>query len=129
MELCTFLKKMNNYTPDSKVTIPTKYVFFFVEKKPLDFGAFSSVTRELENNGSISKSAAAKKATYKGDNVYESENRYILESKMYYWAKAFEQNYPKEFQVYYEDDSFICYRIVQNEYQLYNFAIDYGFNE
>lgn len=129
MELCTFLKKMNNYTPDSKVTIPTKYVFFFVEKKPLDFGAFSSVTKELENNGSISKSAAAKKATYKGDSVYESENRYILESKMYYWAKAFEQNYPKEFQVYYEDDSFICYRIVQNEYQLYNFAIDYGFNE
>ena len=48
---------------------------------------------------------------------------------MYYWAQAFKKKYPQEFQIYYEDDSFICYRITQNEYNLYNFAIDYGFNK
>ncbi len=128
MEICTFLKKMKDYNADTKVTIPTKYVFFFIEKKPLNFGAFSSVTDNLATTGAVSEKDAAKSAVYNGDTVYEAENRAILESKMYYWAKEFEQQYPKEFQVYYEDDNFICYRIVQNEYHLYNFAIDYQYN-
>ena len=31
-------------------------------------------------------------------------------------------------EVYYETDNFICYRVRQNGYSLYNFAIDYGYN-
>lgn len=129
MEVCTFLKKMQNYTQQSQVTIPTKYVFIYIEKTPLEYGSFDSVTQELKNCGYISEEAAAKSAVYSGSSVYESKNRYILESKLFYWAKAFEQQYPEEFQVYYEDESFLCYRIIQNEYRLYNFAIDYGFNK
>jgi hypothetical protein len=128
MEVCTFLDKMQHYTKQTQLTIPTKYVFFYIEKTPLSYGAFDSVTQDLPNQGYVSETAAAEDASYSGGAVYETENRYKLESKLFYWAKAFEQKYPNEFQVYYEDESFICYRITQNEYRLYNFAIDYGFN-
>ena len=36
--------------------------------------------------------------------------------------------YPNEMTVYYESDKFICYRVEQNTYRLFNFAIDYGYN-
>lgn len=128
MEVCTFLDKMQHYNANTKVTIPTKYVFVYIEKKPLAYGSYDSVSRPPANIGYISKEAAKKDATYKGNSVYSTQNRYILESKLFYWAKAFEEKYPKEFQVYYEDDSFVCYRIIQNEYNLYNFAVDYEYN-
>lgn len=128
MELCTFLNGMENYTADSRITIPSKYVFFYIEKTPLAYGSSDLVTNPLANTGYISEEGASRTASYRGSNVYNSDNRYVLESKMFYWAKEFQQKYPQEFQVFYEDDSFICYRIIQNEYNLYNFAIDYGFN-
>ncbi|MFQ7768292.1 MAG: hypothetical protein ACLRIL_08495 [Fusicatenibacter saccharivorans] len=33
-----------------------------------------------------------------------------------------------EMEVYYESDSFICYRLQQNVNSSYNLAIDYGYN-
>lgn len=128
MEVCTFLNEMERYSRHTIVTIPTKYVFFYIEKKPLIYGSYNLVTEEMANYGFISEDAASQQAVFGGSGVYSAENRYILESKLYYWAKAFQQKYPEEFEVYYEDDNFICYRIIQNEYQLYNFAVDYGFN-
>lgn len=128
MELCTFLKEMQNYKESTTVTIPTKYVFFYIEKNPVAFGYSDFVTKPIVNTGHVSEESAASDAIYEGAAAYNITNRCILESKFYYWAKAFEQKYPQEFQVYYEDESFICYRIIQNEYNLYNFAIDYGFN-
>ena len=47
---------------------------------------------------------------------------------MYYWAQKFRQMYPNEVEVYYETDNFVCYRVVQNDYRLYNFSIDYDYN-
>ncbi len=129
MEICNFLNGMEDYTTDSKVTIPTKHVFFYIEKLPLAYGAFAPVNTPLANTGSISKENAEKPASFSGGNVYSLENRNALESRMYYWAQAFQKKYPQEFQVYYEDESFICYHIVQNEYSLFNFAIDYGYNK
>ncbi|RKI40525.1 hypothetical protein D7V86_11405 [bacterium D16-51] len=130
MEICTFLGKMEDYNRHTTVTIPTKYVFFYIEKTPLDYGhdAYNLVTDKMANSGYVSETAASEQAVFGGSEVYFTENRYKLESKLYYWAKAFQQKFPEEFQVYYEDESFICYRIIQNEYQLYNFAVDYGFN-
>ena len=43
-------------------------------------------------------------------------------------AKQFKELYPDEMEVYYETDSFICYRVQQNVNSPYNFAIDYGYN-
>ena len=31
--------------------------------------------------------------------------------------------------VYLETENFVCYKVKQNPYRLYNFAIDYGYNE
>ena len=47
---------------------------------------------------------------------------------MYYWAQKFMELYPNVMDVYYETDQFVCYRVSQNGYNLYNFAIDYGYN-
>ena len=49
-------------------------------------------------------------------------------SHMYYWAQAFQKMYPNEMKVYYETEDFVCYLVEQNDYSLYNFAIDYGYN-
>ncbi|RKI30108.1 hypothetical protein D7V82_15880 [bacterium 1xD8-6] len=129
MEICNFLNAMEDYTTDSRVTIPTKHVFFYIEKLPLAYGAFAPVNEPLANTGPVSKENAEKPASFSGGNAYSITNRNQLQSRMYFWAQAFKKKYPQEFQIYYEDDSFICYRITQNEYNLYNFAIDYGFNK
>lgn len=128
MEVCTFLAKMEGYMTSLRVTIPTKYVFFYIEKTPVALGYADYVSKPIANTGPISREAAAQDVNFRDAMIYNVPNRHIVESKFFYWAKAFEAKYPQEFQVYYEDDSFICYRLVQNEYNLYNFAIDYGFN-
>ena len=61
-------------------------------------------------------------------NAYNRLNRWITMSRMYYWAQEFQKRYPNEFQVYFENDNFVCFYIEQNVYSLYNFAIDYGYN-
>lgn len=128
-EITDFLASMNNYNGKNTFRIPTKYVFFYIEKKPLRYGAYNPVTEEMQNFGMVSKGEAELPAVYSGASCYAGENRYNLESKFYYWAKAFEAKYPNEFKIYYEDDLFICYKLEQNDYYLYNFAIDYGFND
>ena len=119
---------MEDLKKNTEVTIPSKYVFFYIEKCPIQFDTYGPVKDDLNTMGYVSKKEAAKEPIYEGGLVYYPGNRYILESKFFYWAKAFEEKYPREFQVYYEDDNFICYRIIQNEFHLYNFAIDYGYN-
>ena len=49
-------------------------------------------------------------------------------SRMYYWAQEFKKLYPNELKVYMETDDFVCYKLTQNTYRLYNLAIDYGYN-
>ena len=55
MEVCTFLEKMEEYSKHTTVTIPTKYVFFYIEKTPLDYGrdAYNLVTDEMVNRGFV----------------------------------------------------------------------------
>lgn len=129
VETCNFLNAMEDYTTDSRFIIPTKYVFFYIEKMPLAYGVAAPVDSPPANLGPVSKENAEKPTSFGGGNVYGIENRNQLESRMYYWAQAFKKRYPQEFQIYYEDESFICYRITQNEYNLYNFAINYGYNK
>ena len=57
---------------------------------------------------------------------YTKESRWITMSHMYEWAQRFQELYPNEMEVYYESDSFICYRLQQNVNSSYNLAIDYG---
>lgn len=128
-EINNFLKEMDYLEKDTKITIPTQFVYFFIEKIPLDYAI------PYENSGqSISTKGASRTlpnigviGTYEG--IYQGEYRWVTMSKMYEWAKAFKEQYPNDLKVYYETDQFICYKVEQNMYHQYNFAIDYGYNQ
>ena len=123
-ETITFLRSMEGDAVNGNLTLPTDRVYFFIEKIPLDY------TVAYEGSGQlISEEGAKKPLPTAGDiSVYEGENRWIVMSRMYYWAQAFMELYGKEMQVYYETDDFICYVVEQNTYSLYDFSIDYGYN-
>ena len=53
----------------------------------------------------------------------------MIMSKMYYWANEYMRLYPNDFTIYYEDNEFICYKLIQNTSNLNNLIIDYGYNE
>ena len=125
-ETSTFLEDMERPEDWSsiRIRIPTPVVYIFIEKIPLDY------TRPYEGSGqSVSEEGAARPMpASSGIRMYQGEERWILMSRMYYWAQEFERIYPNELDVYLETDRFVCYRIEQNMYRLYDFAIDYGYN-
>ena len=124
-ETITFLRKQEHINKDTKLIIPTEKVYFFIEKIPLNYSVVYSGSGQ-----SISKKGASQSLPNSGGiGMYQGEGRWILMSRMYYWAQAFMEMYPNETKVYYESGDFVCYVISQNMYHQYNFAIDYGYNE
>lgn len=123
-EAIELLRRMEDSGPKANITLPTRYVYFFIEKIPLDYAL------SYEGSGQSVSAAGADHALPDagGLGIYQGENRWIVMSRLYYWAKTYQEMYPNEMRVYYETDDFICYRIEQNDYNLYNFAIDYGYN-
>ena len=127
-ELISFLREMeyNNAQPGENlnIKIPTDHVYVFVEKIPLDY------TEHYEKSGqAISEEGARQELPNVGGiAMYKGEYRWILMSRLYYWAKEFSRLYPTNVSVYCETDNFVCYKITQNPYRLFNFAIDYGYN-
>ena len=123
-ELIEFLSKMNHSGAAGFVQIPTHEVYFFIEKVPIDY------TQTYSGSGqSVSEKGASEvlPGSY-GISVYKGENRWNVMSHMYYWAQTFRKMYPNEMKVYYETEDFVCYLVEQNDYSLYNLAIDYGYN-
>lgn len=124
-ETITFLRGMETLEKNTKVIIPTKTVYFFIEKIPGDYAVSYA-----KSGQSISRKGASRSLPNVGGiGMYQGEGRWIVMSRMYYWAQAFIELYPNEMKVYYEDNKFICYKIEQNMYHQYNFAIDYGYNQ
>lgn len=124
-ETITFLRKQEHINKDTKLIIPTEKVYFFIEKIPLNYSVVYSGSGQ-----SISKKGASQSLPNSGGiGMYQGEGRWILMSRMYYWAQAFMEMYPNETKVYYESEDFVCYVTPQNMYHQYNFAIDYGYNE
>jgi len=123
-ETIDFLRKMEYTGSYGALTIPTSHVYFFIEKVPLDY------LLKYDKSGQAISTLGAQKPLPNGNDisVYQGENRWIIMSKMFYWAKAYQKMYSNEMKVYFEDDNMICYQIKQNEYSLNNFAIDYGYN-
>lgn len=125
-ETITFLEDMEGEKEKSRIRIriPTPVVYIFVEKIPLDYNA------PYEKSGQrVSREGADHPLPpNSGMSMYQGEQRWILMSRMYYWAQEFERLYPNELDVYLETDQFVCYRIEQNMYCLYDFAIDYDYN-
>ncbi|HCR40830.1 MAG TPA: hypothetical protein DIW41_07995 [Lachnospiraceae bacterium] len=132
-ELIDFLLDQEDWNEDMILRIPTKYVFLFVEKRPISRYGTEVLPGddELKHRAFVSMEDAnkdliryeASKSNY--NYIYQRD---IVMSKAYYWAKQYIKYFPREMHVFYEDDEIVIYKIDQNEYALNNFAIDYGFN-
>lgn len=129
-----------------KYYIPTEYLFFYVEKNPIQYAQyhFFAGPRWLAqkkysqyykySNAVISEGSAIKSSKISEDVLGEPltdmgkasdsysnlKNRTILESELYFWCQDFKARLPYEIQVYYEDEDVVCYMIKQNPEHLYN---------
>lgn len=123
-ETITFLRKMEGDKYLDNLTIPTNKVYFFIEKRPIGYAS------TYEDIGQyVSSEGASNPLVYSsGLGIYQGKNRWIVMSRMYYWAKEFQKMYGKEMKVYYESKDFVCYVVEQNPYRLYDFSIDYWYN-
>lgn len=131
-ELSDFILEQESWDEDIEIRIPTKYVFIYIEKRPIILygNGFYQDDIAITNRDMVTYEDAEKPLEKgKKDNEYYKKDRTILMSKAYYWAEEYKKYFPKEMSVYYEDDEIIVYRIVQNEYALNNFAINYGANK
>lgn len=127
-ETIKFLKDMREINKNPVVKIPTDTVYFFIEKEPLNYAQV--VDPDEWKNVKVSKKYAEKPLCLSSGLIpYQGEDRAVTMSHMYYWAQEFMKLYPNVMDVYYETDQFVCYRVSQNGYNLYNFAIDYGYND
>ena len=125
-ETIRFLKDMRSMDEETSITIPTSTVYFFIEKIPVLYRDYINTEKPTQR---ISAEGAGKPLSEKpGIKPYIEDDRWVTMSHMYYWAQAFQKLYPNEMEVYYESENFVCYRVKQNGYSLYNFAIDYGYN-
>ncbi len=123
-EIITFLQELENYNENSKVYIPTRNVYFFIEKVPVDYdGSYDGSGQCVSARGAMYDLPAESGLVH-----YSLMNRWIVMSKMYFWAQEFSRRFPNEMSVYFENENFVCYRLQQNTYRLLNLAIDYGYN-
>lgn len=104
--------------------IPTEDIYVFLELIPLDYsGSYSGSGQRISEDG-----AAMTLPDITGLSIYFTENRWICMSKLYYWMQEFMKVHPDAVTTYYRDSNFVCYRIHQNTYSLYDLCIDYGYN-
>lgn len=135
-----------NKSREEDYTLPTEYIFLYVEKKPIKYAQSHFFTGPkwlawekypayyntyVSQCPDITVSAISKEKadSFHGKYVNSSkaysnlETRTVLESKMYEWCREFERLYPGELNVYYEDDDFVCYYFKQNVLRLYQLGI------
>ena len=124
-EMITFLRELRNLKKNSEITMPTEYVYFFIEKQPINYAGSAN---GIDLKPVSEEGASHPVNTETGISAYTSDTRWETMSHMYYWAQAFKKLYPEEMEVYYETNDFVCYRLHQNVNSLYNLAIDYGYN-
>lgn len=135
-ELWEFIENMECYTPDRYLELPTKYVFFILEKKPVLYNAYRIMGQQYEDRP-IDLADADQVVTREmlgisdtGSMKYYNleENRRAIEAKLAAWLKVYSEMFPDQMSVYRESEDCIVYRLEQNEYALNNLAVDYGYN-
>jgi len=114
-ELSEFVNMVNG--KQEKFYFTTDYVFFFIEKEVLKDYNYGKVR--------VAPEYAAKDFTFMRNILDYDYQRAVIQSQAYYWAKAFEQMYPRNFKVFYEDDIYVVYLMKQNTYSPYDLQIDY----
>ena len=131
---------------EESYTLPTEYVFIFLEKQPLIYAHahFPDGPSWLANKEYISivgESGASQApemrhtvisdiwADFDADlpmsskSYSSSMNRSILQSRLYRWVERFKELYPYQLTTVYEDDAFVCYMFQQNPARLLELAI------
>lgn len=143
-ELLTLLQRET----DVGYTIPTPYVFLYLEKHPIryaqnhfadgpwwlastkypayykDLGTASQCPDIL--GGQVDLEHAEEGIRYGSklsDTATDLEGRTILESKGFQWMERFQELYPEVSRVIYEDDDFVCYGFIQNPNVLFTLGI------
>lgn len=128
-EWIDLLEPLEKYKKNEEIYIPTQYVFFLIEKRPVvDYGvAFELGADQLENRPKITVEDALLplEEEYASKDTYYKQNRSQIMARAYYYMQALRSYFPDECNVYYEDDEIIVYRLEQNTYALDNLAIDY----
>lgn len=128
-------------------TLPSRYVFLYVEKKPLKrsqfhffsgpswlasekyqsfYGTLASVGDDVIHTEIDSKLGSAPYFTFPvwTQSYMNLEHRTIIESRVDMWCREFDRLYPGELHTYYEDDDFVCYYFEQNPACLYQLGFD-----
>lgn len=103
-ELWEFVYALSD--PDkNKLTIPTDYIFLFIEKIPLRTKETITIEDAQKDFPEIPKLVSG---------IYMNrESRRILEAKAYYWAQDFMQKH-NNMTIYFENERFIVYKIEQD---------------
>ena len=135
-ELWEFITGMERYEEDRYLEIPTKYVFFVLEKIPVTYNQTRIMGMEYDDAPVAIEEAdtvatkemlgISKNGSMKYYNI--TENRRILEAKLAAWIQRYKEMFPDQISVYMESDDCVVYCLEQNEYALNNLAIDYGYN-
>lgn len=134
---------------ESNYTLPTEYVFLYVEKHPLEYAqshffsgpewlATERYTEYYETFVSqcpeISTAVISEDLAEPPFFVYplttyaysDLPSRMVLESRLNKWCKEFSELYPGELHTYYEDEDFVCYYFKQNPACLYQLGFQSG---
>lgn len=134
---------------ESNYTLPTEYVFLYIEKHPLEYAQshffsgpewlaterytkyYSSKVSECPEmvTASISEDLAEPPFfVYPLSNYAYSDlpSRMVLESRLNKWCQEFAELYPGELHTYYEDEDFVCYYFKQNPACLYQLGFQSG---
>jgi len=101
---------------EEKFTFTTDYVFFFIEKLVLQDYNYGRVE--------VAPEYALKNFVFMED-VQDYYQRAVVESKAYFWAKKFQELYPRNFKVYFENDIYVVYLMEQNTYYPYDLQVDF----
>lgn len=132
---------------ESEYSIPTEYVFLFVEKRPLLYAQrhffcgpdwlaeekyadyLPDISSQCPNitAGMISEKLAGRpffRYPITSASYSDIVARIVLESRLESWCQQFSRLYPGELHTYYEDDDFVCYYFKQNPASLYQLGFD-----
>lgn len=141
-EIFNFIQRING----DNYTLPTEYIFVYVEKKPFSFAqihfpkgpdwlARGSYGKEMGHEYSEGKNYLAGSIAGKNpdqmkmpfgrlSDIYEElESRTVVEARAHAWYEKFSKLYPRDTKVFYEDDDFCCYMVRQNPYRLYQLEV------
>lgn len=97
--------------------IPTRRVYFFIEKQTL----------QDYYNGSdrVNLDYASQEFKYRASTQDYHYQRNIIESKAYFWAEEYQKMYPNQMRKYFEDDLYICYELTQEINAPFRYEFDY----